>query len=378
MAKIFYSMAGEGRGHATRVRAMVEQLRYEHQIVLFAPDQAYDFLAPRYTGEIPNVEVRRIPGLRFHYTRGRLDLTKSVWHGLGYLWKLPGLIGQLKRTLRDERPDLVVADFEPALPRAARACGVPFISLNHQHFLVACDLSSLPFALRQHARLMSLAVQAHHRGEISTVVSSFFCAPLRRGFEFVKQVGPLLRPEIRRAVPTRGDYLLSYLRPNAPANVLDMLRTSDREVRVYGLGERSPDGPLKFFPLGEQTFVDDLAGCAALVGAAGNQSLGEALYLGKPVLALPEEQHHEQQINSHFLAQMGGGDWTSAEQARPATLNRFLSQLDDFRGALAGQAAFLDGTPAALAELRRFLPAARPTRRPATPTAHYGAPALAK
>jgi uncharacterized protein (TIGR00661 family) len=356
MAKIFYSMAGEGRGHATRVRSMVEQLRHEHELVLFAPDQAYEFLAPRYPAGFPNVEVRRVPGLRFHYTRGRLDLMRSAMRGLSYLWRLPGLVRQLKRTIREERPDLVIADFDAALPRAARACKVPFVSLNHQHFLVACDLSSLPAGLQRQAWLMKMGVHAYHQGQDATIVSSFFRAPLRRKYASVLQVGPLLRPEICKAARTCGEFLLSYLRQNTPSRALDLLKTAGREVRVYGLGKRKPDGPLRFCPLDEQTFVDDLAGCAALVGAAGNQTLGESLFLGKPVLALPEQDHHEQLINSHFLRQMGGGDFTTVETFERPHLTRFLNRLDEYQDNLASHRGHLDGTPAALAEIRRFLP----------------------
>ncbi len=372
MAKIFYSMAGEGRGHAARVRSMVEELRHEHELVLFAPDQAYEFLTPRYPAGFPNVEVRRIPGLRFHYTRGRLDLTRSVACGLGYLWKMPGLVRQLKRVIRDEQPDLVIADFEPSLPRAARACGVPFVSLNHQHFLVACDLSSLPLALQGYARLMGLAVRAHHPGQAATIVSSFFRAPLLRGYENVVQVGPLLRPEIRNfanSARTRGDYLLSYLRPSTPNRVLELLKLAGREVRIYGLsgndaaGDPPPDGPLRFRRLSERTFAEDLAGCAAVIGAAGNQTLGEALYLGKPVLALPEERHHEQLINAHFLRQMGAGDFETIESAEARHLGSFLERLDEFAAAADRQHERLDGTPAALAAVQQHLPIVGPSRR---------------
>lgn len=378
MAKIFWSMAGEGRGHATRVRSIVEQLHEEvsdeHHFVLFASDQAYDFLAPCYADGSRTVEVRRIPGLRFRYREGRLSATKSLSGGLRYLRQLPGLVEHLKQAIRDKQPDLVITDFEPALPRAARACNVPFVSLDHQHFLVACDLSSLPTRLRGFAWLNSLAVRAYHSGASATIVSSFFQAPLKRGYEGVKQIGPLLRPEIRRAQSSRGDYLLSYLRPSTPAHVLDMLLASGREVRVYGLGERLAEGHLRFFPFDEQTFVDDLAGCAALVGAAGNQSLGEALFLGKPVLAMPERRHHEQLINAHFLAGMGVGEWMTMEQATTERLHQFCDRLEEYRGRLAGYRGHLDGNAAAIAEIRRFLPAMKEKTAPleAKPEAAVG------
>ena len=94
---------------------------------------------------------------------------------------------------------------------------------------------------------------------------------------------------------------------------------------------------------------DDLAGCAALVGAAGNQTLGEALYLGKPVLAMPEERHHEQLINAHFLKQMRVGTWTTMESSQSRDLARFLDRLAEFLEGIWPHRGRLDGTQEALA-----------------------------
>jgi uncharacterized protein (TIGR00661 family) len=356
MARIFYSMAGEGRGHAARVRSMVELLRHEHELVLFAPDQAYDFLAPRYPVGTPHVEVRRIPGLRFHYTRGRLDLTRSIAASVGYLWKLPQIVSRLQQVINDERPDLIITDFEPALPRAAQRAGVPFISLNHQHFLVACDLRSLPCSLQIHAWMMSQAVKAYHSGQLATIVSSFFRAPLRRGCEDVLQIGPLLRTEVRAARPSRGDFLVSYLRPHTPPRAIEVICNAPLPVKVYGLGARPSCGSGQFCELSEQGFVNDLARCAALVGAAGNQTIGEALYLGKPVLALPEDRHHEQRINAHFLQQMGAGHMATLESFDSHHLLGFLNQLDELREPLANSDWQFDGNSMAVTAIQRFLP----------------------
>ena len=149
MAKIFYSMAGEGRGHATRVRAVVEQLRGRHDVVLYAPGDAHSLLAPIYKGT--EVEVRQMPCLRFCYTQKRLNPIATMRDGARYLWRLPKLVEQIRRDVERECPDLAVTDFEPALPRAAKAAGVPFLSLDHQHFLSCCNLDALPASLRMHA-----------------------------------------------------------------------------------------------------------------------------------------------------------------------------------------------------------------------------------
>ena len=82
-------MAGEGRGHATRVRALVEPLRREHDVTLFASGDAYDLLKETYEGT--DVGLHQIRGLRFHYNaKQKLSYRKTLMeaaHGLvgGYI-----------------------------------------------------------------------------------------------------------------------------------------------------------------------------------------------------------------------------------------------------------------------------------------------------
>lgn len=358
MARIFYSLAGEGRGHAARARTLVEHLRHEHEITLFAPNDAFEFLNRCYPADrpVPNVRLRRIPGLKFEYSGRKLDLVKSIGRGLGYAgWTLPRLVRALRRRIRSERPDLILTDFEPSLPRAGRRERVPVLSIDHQHVLLAYDLSSLPASLQWYAWLMGFAVRWHVLAATAIVASSFYSPPLKRGWEQVRQVGPLIRPEVAAAAPSTGDYLLSYLRGNTPDHVLSLLEKQDQPIRIYGLGERPAHGSLTFLPIHETQFVTDLAGCRAVVCAAGNQLLGESLYLGKPVLALPEGQHHEQCINAHFLQQMGVGQAVELESLNEDTLQQFLQRLPDYRQQLIRLQGQFDGTQDALAAIAALL-----------------------
>lgn len=358
MARIFYSMAGEGRGHAARVRTLVEQLRWDHELVLFASDDAYDFLARSYGPDspTPNVQLLRIPGLRFHYTGRKLDLRKTITSGLYYAFReLPRLVRAFRRRMQVERPDVVISDFEPSLPRAARAEGIPAIALDHQHVLRAYDLSALPNDLQWHAWSMSWAVWLYYPQMTEIIASSFYSPPLKRGWKQVHQVGPLIRPEVAAAVPSQGTHLLSYLRQNTPEAVIDMLAALDRPIKIYGLGAGPPRQQLTFCPIHETQFVADLASSQGVICAAGNQLLGESLYLGKPVLAVPETMHHEQRINACYLKGMGVGDWSTLENLRPETIARFLDQLPMYCQRLAELRGRFDGTADALAIIQQVL-----------------------
>ena len=351
-------MAGEGRGHAVRVLTLVEHLRREHELVLFAPGDAHDFLDKTYgDGRVENVRLLRVSGVKFRYTGGKLDLFKSTAGAMKFAWReLPTLVDALRHRIDVEQPDLAISDFEPTLPRAARMAGLPWMSIDHQHVLLAYDLSSLPFLLRRYAWWMSWAVRWYYGwGDYTPVASSFYTPSLKRGFGHVRQVGPMLRSEIVSTVPSNDDFLLSYLRSNTPPEVVEVLANCGWRVRIYGLGERPAVGRLTFHVIDEHRFVADLASCAGLVSAAGNQLLGEALYFGKPVFAIPEGMHHEQQINAHFLRQMGAGDWVTAETIRSEQLEQFLARLDEFRENLAGLKGSMNGTSDALAAVESAL-----------------------
>lgn len=332
MSTIAYSMSGEGRGHATRVRAIVEDLRTRHRVVLFAPGQAHDLLAPLYADS--DVEVRRIDGMKFRYASdGTLDYGASVAGAAGFLARMPSLVRGMREDLRAIGPDLAIVDFEPLLPRAAEREGIPYVSIDHQHFLTEFTSRDLPLPDRLRCSLMGLAVRAFHARQRLTVVSSFYHPPLRRGpwRRKVRQVGVLLGEDVRARASSDEGFLLVYLRRDTPSRVFRALASCGVPARVYGTGRRGTDGSLEFLPIDRASFVDDLARCSALVSTAGNQVVGEAIHLRKPVLALPESGNWEQAINGFWVDRMGIGLRADPRRLRSDAIRAFLGRLDEFR-----------------------------------------------
>ena len=353
MGKIFYSVAGEGRGHATRVQTVVDELRHDHQIVIFAPHMAFDYLDRVYQ-DTPEVEIRRIPGLQFSY-RGRcVSYWSSIQSSLPYLRQLPSLVTTLAGCLKDERPDLVITDFEPALPRAARRRDVPFLSFDHQHFLTSFDLSSLPWHLRLKARSIAATINLFYQGQNETIVSSFFSPGVRPNCRSVTSVGVMVRRDLRFARTFNEDFLLVYLRRFAPPLLMEALQRCGRPVKIYGLGEQSRDGNLRYLAVSETGFQDDLKSCYALISNAGNQLVGEALSLRKPVLALPEEGNFEQSINAHFLTRSGYGLGHDAAKFNDTVLGRFLEHVPAIRERILPETVV--GNSKAFATINRYLP----------------------
>ncbi|MFM7108111.1 MAG: glycosyltransferase family protein [Planctomycetaceae bacterium] len=359
MARIAISLCGEGRGHASRIATLLERMPPGHEVRIYAAAEGFEFLARRFPAG-GAVRVTEIPGIVFQYTAGRLDNLRSIAAGFRFQSRQLGpLVDRLQADLLEFGADLAVTDFEPGLPRAAARLGIPLVSIDHQHFLRAYDLRSLPRTLQWRAWFIGLAVWLYDVRATDTVISAFFRPPLRAGWERVVQVGPLLRPEILAATPTRGDHLVSYLRRHTPSSAIEALAGCGMPVRIYGLGARDPVGGASFHDIDERRFVADLAGCRAVVSAAGNQLIGEALHLGKPMLLLPERAHVEQSINSHFLVAMGAGEFCHPERVSAARIREFVARLDRYSTAADAHRGRMDGTPAVLDVIASRLAAAR-------------------
>lgn len=157
-------------------------------------------------------------------------------------------------------------------------------------------------------------------------------------------------------------FILSYLRRHTPFQVIDALACCGLPVRVYGLGSRDNVGAVSFHAIDDRRFVEDMAASRAIVSAAGNQLIGEAMHLGKPLLVLPENAHAEQMMNSHFLADSGCGTFTPLEEIERDTVAAFVGALDRWTPAAAAHAGLMDGTPDVLRVIHRRLAPVAATR----------------
>src|SRR5579884_3202039 len=123
MANILYGVNGEGSGHSSRSREVINHLIAKgHRVHVASFDRGLRNLAADF-------EVTEIFGLRFAYVRNRVRYGKTV---LKNLVTVPGAARSLRRLnrLADEcHIDLVITDFEPITCHLAHKRRLPVISI---------------------------------------------------------------------------------------------------------------------------------------------------------------------------------------------------------------------------------------------------------
>lgn len=332
--RIAYGIHGYGRGHATRALAVLSDLVRKHEVLILAGGDAYDAVRESH-------QVVRIPTLGYYY---RASGTRSNWmtmcHNLpGFLdfWLKGPVYHMVEDAFQQFRPDAIITDAEPWTAHVGKRLGIPRIGFDHFGVMAYCRP-----AMNRLDAIMSFRDEWVYRRMMASpervIVSSFYDArPRRPGVRFV---GTLLRDEVSKFEPVRGDYLLAYFNKGQhlfSKRIRNALHECDLPVRVYGTGRTGVDRNLEYRLPGNLTFLEDLAGCRAVISTAGNQLVGEALHFRKPMLVMPEDCI-EQRVNARGLVSLGIGEQESQFRIKADTIHRFLAREHEFLDNIASAA----------------------------------------
>jgi uncharacterized protein (TIGR00661 family) len=239
-------------------------------------------------------------------------------------------------------PDVVITDFEPATARYAMFMGKPLIAVDNIHFLNHCqhrpemiqsrDYSAASFMYTICENLIPFA----HRYLITT----FAAAPLLRSTTSLHL--PILRAEILAAKETAatGEHIVAYFNDKADhASLASMLQTVNVPVLLYGKStqkKRQTDGNITFCPFSDADFIRDVAAARGVIGGSGFTFMTEAIFLGKPMLAVPYGMQFEQILNANYLSALGYGERCDrltllALQSFMKNVPRYADKLREFR-----------------------------------------------
>lgn len=307
--RILYGVVGEGMGHATRSRVVIEHLLAAgHDVEIAVSGRAHDMLAKHFP------TVRKIHGLHMVYADNEVKKRKTAWSNLEALNEgLPHNVAAWFSMLNDQPPDVVISDFESLTWLYAKSQGLPVISIDNMQIINRCSHDEALIGPHDKAfRLAKAIVKSKLPGCKHYLISTFFHPPVRK--ERTTLVPPILRPEViaAHAQVEEGDHVLVYQTGEGYEALLEVLAGfSEVPFLIYGmkrdLTEDVYDGNLTFRPFSETGFIEDLATAQAVIAGGGFSLMSEAVFLGKPMLSVPLAGQFEQILNGLYLEKLGYG-----------------------------------------------------------------------
>jgi uncharacterized protein (TIGR00661 family) len=325
MSRILYALSGANRGHTSRVLAVTEELRARgHEVAFCGGGRALEILEQ--LGE----PVFPVPAILQVMDGNRVRYWDTVKLNFPHFVNRSTIVARLLPHIEAFAPDLVVSDFEQFAPRAAEMLGIPVLSFNHQQIVTETDYD-VPARFRLEAFLTGRTINSiAPRNAAHVLVSSFFFPPVKDPTR-TTLIEPIIRRAVRDARPEKGDHVLVYInQAEGMGGLPDVLRDVGGEFVIYG-GAASEagrsSGGLHFRRPSIDGFLEDLATARAVICTAGYTLMSEALYLGKPLLVLPNKGTFEQTINAMFLEQDGLGESVYHRPLEREDVGGFLDRL---------------------------------------------------
>lgn len=268
--RVYYSLCGEGLGHATRALAISDSLPYD--FTFFTHGRALEFLRSK------GKKVNEIKGLTFEYSGHKINTLKTLKSAASFFFS--------DKTQFSGQADLCISDWEPTLYSFAKANDIPLIEMASQFkFRFPKKLSANPYA--NLISLMSRFYRADHY-----IVPSF-------QFENVLE-NDLVTPTFGFTNLKRDSsrYLLIYTHSRVLTNkILSDFAGHYHQNDIVVFDHESNMSPTDFHYY--LTHADRVA------STAGTQLISECASMGIPINLYPISNQPEQNINCQNAVELG-------------------------------------------------------------------------
>jgi uncharacterized protein (TIGR00661 family) len=302
--RILYGVVGEGMGHATRSQVILRHLVAEHEIEIVVSGRAHAYLQQAF----PKLRVHEIAGLNMVYEDNAVQRRRTAWD---VLKKLPAFAENFQtftRIRESFHPELVISDFESFAYLYAKKHDLPVLSIDNMQIINRTRLEvDIPDEELASYRMAKAIVKAKLPHCDHYLITSFFFPPVRKARTSL--FPPILRDAIFDAPRENGEHILVYQTSDSFHQLIPTLQRLPQHFIVYGLKRDEALGNVTLKGFSESGFVRDLATCRCVLAGGGYSLMGEAVYLGKPLLSVPLKGQFEQVLNALYLQKLGYGEY---------------------------------------------------------------------
>lgn len=322
---VFYSVCGEGMGHAIRSAVIIKHLKKKYDVFVFSSNRAYKYLNEKFD------QVYEIGGFNTVYENNKVNDTKTFIQAMktnpinlkeGY--------NVLYKKSRKFKPNIIVSDFENYASILSKIINVPLISLDNIHMITQTKID-YPIKYQKDMLKAKGVIKAYILRPKVHILTSFFYPKIRPKKNAVIYP-PVLREEIFKLKSETKNHILVYQTSKESIKLVEKLKNINEEFIVYGFNKEKQDSNLSYKKFNEDVFFKDLATAKAVICNGGFTLISEAIYLKKPIYSIPAIGNFEQILNGYYVKKLGYGEYH--EKIDNFKLTKFLNRLPKYQNKL--------------------------------------------
>jgi len=315
--RFLFIVQGEGRGHMTQAISLFEMLEkagFEVAHVVVGRSSRRElplFFKNRIKAVVTGIDS---PNFVADKNNKSVKIGATITHNLAHFSQYMKSLRKLDSIVKECKPDVIVNfyDFLGGLYNGFYKPKCQYICLGHQYL---AGHAGFPFPQRSgfNKTLLLNNNRLTAWGASKILALSFSEYEADPGTKVIV-VPPLLRNEITTLTPSYGDFILTYMVNDGYSKEIEAWHQRHPEVKVQSFWDKKGmpdphfvDDTLTFHQLSDSKFLQLMSECKAYVSTAGFESICEAMYLGKPVMAVPVRGHFEQACNALDAVKAGAG-----------------------------------------------------------------------
>lgn len=322
--RIFYSLCGEGLGHAIRSAVVIEYLISEgYDIIVFASDRAHQYLSKKFDN------IYEIGGFNTVYENNAARYKKTfVYNMIDVPSDLKNNINKMYKLAKKFKPDIIISDFEFYANLLSHILGIPLLSIDNMHVITEAKYNS-PAKYTKDKLFAEAVVHAFIQRADKTLIYSYFFPKLKNN-QTCQYVDPVIRDEILKLKPRVEEHILVYQTSDSNTKLIKLLKNNpDKKFIVYGFHKDEREDNILFRSFAEEQLFNDFKTAKCVITNGGFSLITEALQLEKPVLSIPVNKQYEQILNAMFVERLGYGE--HHDSINQFILDNFLENVETYR-----------------------------------------------
>lgn len=320
MAKILFGVCGVGYGHAIRSKILLEELAKNHDLFIVAGQLAYSYLKDNFKN------VCEVDGLELAFKENRVNSLRTILKNIKKIsMKNYNSLKRIKGKIDLFKPEIVISDFEAFSIYYAGDKKLKVIGFDNEHYILDGNFN-VPGKYKVSYLKSKIIVNFYNIN-----ASIIYLLPDQKLNENSKAFSlmPVLRNEIIKSKPKNNDYILVYTSVIKHEKIFEVFKKFNEKFIIFGDWEDKKYKNLVFKKFNEKEFLRFLLNCKAIITTAGINLISEAIYLGKPILALPIKNQFEQILNALYVKENNYGEY--CEDITENILKYFLKNLSNYK-----------------------------------------------
>ena len=277
MARILYGLCGEGLGHASRSRILINHLKKKHEIRIVAGGKAFSYLSKEFD------YVYEIESPHFVYKGNEAKLFLTIIRMIFQTFvKSPYSYLKVRRIIKKFKPDVLITDAEPISFFASFSSGIKRISIDNPQALLYRNYS-VKYGEYFSWFALLIAVKLSILGADKYLIYDFFDEQIED--EKILFLKPLIQDGILKQKPTYGNHIFVYQTSISSEYICNILKNIDEKFIIYGFDKELIDENLTFKKFNDKEFYEDISCAKAIITNGGFTVISEALYIKKPIFS---------------------------------------------------------------------------------------------